>query len=1555
MFRKLLTAIILICGSHASHGAVSTPDYVWHGNPIVITHNLKANSTAAGFTAPAMKSIAGYASVLKFKAYFNSKESFHAPVLSVKVNQEAMNYFAADGRPRLAGSGTGIIAENGRMIPSFMDNKTPFTLTIFAANDGKIMLPENLKSDNFDLTYRLNITDLLNKEDVNNFSIICNTPLNGMVKLPEDCKLIVKDIELCYLPDSALPPVSGEVKVIQTLTPLTAPNSSWHGKNLKLEPAKGVSTVKTLDIPGMANLQGYMPVLKFKAYFSYGSGWLPMLSLAINGQNVNNETSQHLPRLLNYDSGMTILRNADKPVIAPTITTGAPYLLNIFYAPGGKLNFPVISGNRQLDLYYCFNISGLVKSANNKLSFTSYLKEETCIKSKFPDDCGLIIEDIELFYLPDSKLPGVAAPEIDKDALTINDTRSLVVNYKNQPLLTDETMVGVDFNKLTAQPTIIKDNNGKITANNLIDLKSDKVQFRREAAILPTGEVEVTLRTAYLTDTEGYAFYSFSVPASFLDSAQWESRNGGMGAFFAKHGILDLNKTAEGGAVFPVDEIRYLAFKKGDFKLVFDFNPLGSFSLSNVPYGGDPIGIVTTIIKKGDKVVFNITKRPISDRYAAKFRIYCSKYDYFYRHYNTSFYYITGQNRDGMGNRILFASPEATVKRNKNIQNASRFVWGPDWQGFGLESTIPGIKAGWLKLPASAKLYNTDTLPPIASGVAIDKNDRGIFTIPALPGVYTLSLTLGNPDKQVGPFNLSVNGQVALKDIEVAPNTYRQAFVDVYVPSDKTEIKIELAGLNWSVNNIIVKNVVSLEECYNLTRGFWVVPNLAEFALVVDPSRIIKQDYFTASVINAALTPKVEVREEKVSNTPPKIMPPLPPDAPAANWCWDMRLGSFDDSNAATGFGHISDNAIRERLLTLKKLGFNAVTEQGLFWNNCFLNESIIEHQKVKKNVVRIAHELGMKVIRHIDGPSFSMMGNGIQTISRFTGDFVQNIETMLASQGNVCINNPHLRTYLFERIGNYVKETGVDGVMVDEAILCQRDYCGCAYCRTKFTADTGCVLPMPGNTDTLWNDSKPLSARWTIWKNWQSAEFFQDLHDYLIKIKPDIIVTAYDNDEELNDGGNRIGYRADFLAASTDMFASEIGCGNIFANYRNFYYFRKVMRGFSVSFGRPAWGLVYPYGDAQTSGYLGWAMHAMTAQAIWMNIKQGGAYLNWDSFMPNKDKTNLANLAILFKLDERRFLGHTDKPLPFADQAGISQILTDAHIPHQIILSRDLDNVEIIKNIKTLILANANVLSQKEITGIRNFVANGGTLLISGTLAEVNDLFQPYKDPPLADVTGVKHLGGLIEVKDELLFYAGKNYTVPVKITPIEVINAEILGTFTSNSKAALTRHNFGKGVCYVSSLPLGMYNFEPALYFKQKWLYKYDAELAKTAMNIVSRVTQDEYPVKVINNLPPEVLVETYLDKNGNSAYIHLLNLTGENRYTIGEPMPVLAPKIPLSLREDIVIEIAFVASSASLASPDFKEIKSVKLEKISERKCRIIVPEDMLKTYTLITLKK
>ncbi|MFA6103357.1 MAG: beta-galactosidase trimerization domain-containing protein [Victivallaceae bacterium] len=1358
-------------------------------------------------------------------------------------------------------------------------------------------------------------------------------------------------------PDYALhgnPTVSGEVKVAPALVPLTTPNSRWRGENLKLEPAKEISVVKTLNIPAMANLRGYMPVLRFKAYFSHGSGWSPMLSFAINDQNVNNETPLHLPRLLNYDPEMTIFRDAKKPVIAPTITPNSPYLLNIFYAPKGKLDFSVISGNHQVDLYYYFNVNGLVKSANNKLSFISYFKEAAHIKSKFPDDCGLIIEDIELFYLPDSKLPGVAAPKIDKDALTINDTRSLVVNYKNQPLITDETIVGIDFNKLTAQPTIIKDNNGKITANNLIDLNSDKVQFRREAAILPTGEVEVTLRTAYLTDTKGYSFYSFSVPASLLDNTQWETRYGGMGAFFVNSGTLELSKITEGGAVFPINEIRYLAFNKGDFKLVFDFNPSGSFSLSNVPYGGDPIGIVTTIVKKGDKVVFNITKRPIADRYAAKFRIYCSGYDYFYRHYNNWFYYIAGQIRDGMGNRILFASPEATVKRNKNIQKASRFVWGPDWQGFGLESTIPGIKAGWLKLPASAKLYNTDTLPPIASGVTIDKNDSGIFTIPVLPGVYTLSLTLGNPDKQVGPFNLSVNGQVALKDIEVASNTYRQAFVDVYVPSDKTEIKIELAGLNWSVNNIIVKNVVSLQECYNLTRGFWVVPSLAEFALVVDPSRIIKPDYFTASVINAALTPKVEVREEKVSNIPPKIMPPLPPDAPTVNWCWDMRLGLFDDSNAATGFGHVSDNATRERLLTLKKLGFNAVTEQGLFWNNCYLNESIIEHQKVKKTVVRIAHELGMKVIRHVDGPSFCMMGNGIQTFSRFTGAFVQNIETMLASQGNACINNPDLRAYLFERIGNYVKETGVDGVMVDEAILCQRDYCGCAYCRAKFTADTGCVLPMPGNTDTLWDDSKPLSARWTIWKNWQSAEFFQDLHNYLIKINPNIIVTAYDNDEELNDGGNRIGYRADFLAASTDMFASEIGCGNIFANYRNFYYFRKVMRGFSVSFGRPAWGLVYPYGDAQTTGYLGWAMHAMNAQAIWMSIEQGGKYLNWNNYMPNKDKINLADLAILFKLDERRFLDQSEKPLPFADQAGISQILTDAHIPHQIILSRDLDNVEIIKNIKTLILANANVLSQKEIMGIRNFVASGGTLLISGTLAEVNDLFQPYKEPPLADVTGVKHLGGLVEVKDELLIYNGLKFKVPVKITPIEIINAEVLGTFASTNRAALTRHNFGKGVCYVSSLPLGIFNFEPALYFKQKWLYKYDAEMAKTAMNIVSSVTHGEYPVKVINNLPAEVLVETYLDKNGNNAYIHLLNLTGENRYTVGEPMPVLAPKIPLSLREDIVIEIAFAASSASLASPDFKEIKPVILEKISKQKCRIIVPKDMLKTYTLITLK-
>ncbi len=89
----------------------------------------------------------------------------------------------------------------------------------------------------------------------------------------------------------------------------------------------------------------------------------------------------------------------------------------------------------------------------------------------------------------------------------------------------------------------------------------------------------------------------------------------------------------------------------------------------------------------------------------------------------------------------------------------------------------------------------------------------------------------------------------------------------------------------------------------------------------------------------------------------------------------------------------------------------------------------------------------------------------------------------------------------------------------------------------------------------------------------------------------------------------------------------------------------------------------------------------------------------------------------------------------------GAAQSLQETHIPYAVVTSRNLDELG---RYRVIILPNVLVMSDVEISALRRYVADGGSLYASGYSSLVDETGTHRKDFGLADVFGVSAEGGM-------------------------------------------------------------------------------------------------------------------------------------------------------------------------------------------------------------------
>ncbi|GEM_PF-6661093 len=97
-------------------------------------------------------------------------------------------------------------------------------------------------------------------------------------------------------------------------------------------------------------------------------------------------------------------------------------------------------------------------------------------------------------------------------------------------------------------------------------------------------------------------------------------------------------------------------------------------------------------------------------------------------------------------------------------------------------------------------------------------SDPAEFQVSLRPGYYLLNYILYNPNRAVGPFNVSVNGKQVLKDVFANKGQLRYLSVSFYPDDPVTTISFD--G-DWQVNALEFTPVFHKTEDFSIKRSFW--------------------------------------------------------------------------------------------------------------------------------------------------------------------------------------------------------------------------------------------------------------------------------------------------------------------------------------------------------------------------------------------------------------------------------------------------------------------------------------------------------------------------------------------------------------------------------------------------------------------------------------------------------------------------------------------------------------------------------------------------------------
>lgn len=1137
---------------------------------------------------------------------------------------------------------------------------------------------------------------------------------------------------------------------------------------------------------------------------------------------------------------------------------------------------------------------------------------------------------------------GAATTQPGKDIFTQTDTPITHIDWRGETLIEKD---GINYLRGKTFADTGKVRTTQVKGWKVVNTTSDRpeLQYRKEVAVRPD-RVELTVQMnlpAYQnTPAMTSLTYWFEVPLKRLEGMRWTSLSGYCGELKKQEGRLTA-QTPDGK--FAGELTRWIAFEGRDKNIkniVFDLNPKGITPYVSI---SNDMAVWWDVSKAGNAVRFSISGggREWGGVASGKVIIFEGTHqDYLKHHSGNPYWYFSI-----IPSRFNFTFGKQTSGKGYRAVGIQRF---DPAQGFGWETgeglSEVGAKKGSL----------------VFNGVTSAKDNAFLCRLDE-PGLYIVRVMASNcTGQEHGPFSISSAGEVKAAKVAVAPGKIKTVTFVQWLPAGVYRL-----GLNgsWIISGLSFQMLIHQEEDFIFNRGVWLVKEEYEPTPILS-SRIFEPAPTYSTAVAEIDLPPQKVVEPKTAPAIVKTETALPDQkSPALAWRYDGFVGGMGPDNNGTFLEFDTPEKITRRLKELKSLGINVVLLNGFLTRHAhdFHQERVT---KTIAKTVEIAHSMNMKVLDHIELTILWNHEAALRLLTEHVGWFQRAIDTDTLLQG-LCPLNPDYRKYWFDRVKKHIDESNIDGIMIDEVSYHSILSCGCEYCRAKFTRDTGLTLPIGENVEAVNTKSSLLHKVWMDWRQKEMGDWWIEFRKEVLKDRPNFCIMGYVCEAGiLSDYDFQFAYDLFAMARGNDFVGTEIMSSNVMDNYRYVFATRRLYNLFREEYKSPVWGLVYHQFD-EYFAYFGWAMNNMLGQATWdcypiAHRPNTPNFLQWPDNMDKRLSRQIAEIAIVFPVKSRNW---SPFGVPGHDSLGISQVLSDRHIPHRFVTEISLEEAGRLKDFRLVILPSDCCMSDLEIATVREYVHRGGTVLLTGYTGLLDAYGEPrttwgFADMLKCDVTSknVWPEGGRLVCQEGSVPYPNPLLKISPRSRDIEVLwnaagrDGKILGP-------ACVVTSLGKGKIYYCAAQIGTACYQRSYSKGEKWTYELNRPLAEDLGRIV-RLAWGDKPMNFSPVAMPARVMTTLWAQDtarGRKTMVHLLNATGSglkkdeivnNRKSL--------PAFP-ALTNDLVFEIELTTFTRGyVTSPDYTGQKPVFVKKIGLTRYRVTVPKEHIQAYAMVVFE-
>lgn len=1074
---------------------------------------------------------------------------------------------------------------------------------------------------------------------------------------------------------------------------------------------------------------------------------------------------------------------------------------------------------------------------------------------------------------------------------------------------------------------------GSTVYNVWLDSKDHR--FRQEAVISADGKrVEFSVQFDYQAGqwTDDTFEYSFKVNKNFMGQKNFTARQGRASAVKEFTGTLPMQLNG----MFP-QRVRMMALEHPVGGLIFDFDPHGAPAgydvgsmrgLWDLRGSRDGSGDFEFFIARPiPHFGFNTTAKVVLTAGGMK--------EYNRYHARKSYAY-----NDILPAQKLYSFGAAQVGKRYTVMDLKK---------------SDGKGDGWLD-PADGRVFTNNE--PGAFYSAVGGSRKARFYLGGLePGFYFITANIGNRCGRQNNTLLKVNGQVLVDNVSVEKN--RGTSITRVFKLEKGSAEITLEG-DWQLSGLGVQQLMSLYEDFSLERGFWYTEGF-------EPGVIMSSEEFkTPAQFNIGRCDfTLPELDEPFAPKPLEYAVEMPAQPEKMDWRYNAVIGDMGPANQGSFREFDAPGLVEKRLDEMKKDRINMVIVNGLLSRHTYPAQQ--GHvQSMIKRMAQAGHERGMKLFDHID---YTLLWNrvaGFRVAAKDAAYLARELSTMLPTT-DYCPNQPQRNAAFRKYLLGYILDTNIDGMMIDEVCYPGFDFCGCGVCREEFFRDTAVHYPV----NELAGDLPPsrhkasgteLDKLFRTWRAKQVGDWWVDTRRAIQQSRGDFSFFCYTTHYGLTDGWayNRGGADLLQVGRAVDFLGTEIMSRNVWAASRAVSVLRKCKNMYRLEYGGPIFGLVYSLNSWDVS-YYGWAMNNMNAQVTWaapLHCPAGKSnyYEFGDRNMDLKNAVNYADTAFIFSSQSRNngiLMNYMQESF------GTAQVLDAMHVSFDIISDISL-TAQRLGNYKLVFAPACGAISDEQVELLKNYVRNGGHLVISGHTGCANALGVARSQWPFADMLGFERNWRGVTVR-EFAFNGKKNQqpvnrvfgflpkgNVPAQPSPVEF-------TVGNKTYAGIYQQKYGKGTVYCLPFAAGQAVFMPEVSAAKKMNFKHDQAL-EAAFRSLLQLAIDQADAGVWQcSAPDKVHTSLYKIKNSNLLYAHFLNGSGSN-FSYGDTIPVGVPEggFP-QLKEDITFELKDrVITRAEAASPDFEGWKELRVEAVKAiNGSRITLPKELLKVYTIVKL--